>query len=98
MARKQCVARHNVGHLSNASSLLTAHVTWAQAHVRSLRPAREQLWAALQPLLSHELAHADADAAPPSPPLGAFYYLLPLPAGLPEDQAIRLLAAGDVSI
>ena len=40
-----------------------------------------------------EQADADADAAPPSPPPGAFYYLLPLPAGLPEDEAVRLLAA-----
>ena len=69
--------------------LLTTHVTRVQAHVRSLRPARQQLWAALQPLLQQ----ADADAAP-SPPRGAFYYLLPLPPGLSEDEAVRLLAAG----
>ena len=96
-----------------------------QAHVRSLRPARQQLWAALQPLLQQAdaaplptapptptptppmqttttaaattvaaAASTTLDDAAPSPPRGAFYYLLPLPAGLSEDEALRLLAAG----
>ena len=78
--------------------------------MRSLRPAREQLWEALQPLLliaatapppaavpppttaSPTPMPTPADAAP-SPPRGAFYYLLPLPPGLSEDEAVRLLAA-----
>ena len=65
---------------------LTLNLNPNPNQVRSLRPARESLWAAIRPLLQ-------SVAAPPSRPRGAFYYLLPLPAGLAEEEAIRQLAA-----
>ena len=86
-----------------AEALTSLGVGWVREQVSSLAPAREQLWKALQPLLTHRrqlLPHSSATSAAGSlagasscvQPRGAFYYMLPLPEGVGEEEAIALLA------
>ena len=81
---------------------------WVRAQVATLTPAREQLWRSVAPLYEHAAQVARANEAfspsmeapasapchqlPTMQPAGAFYYMLPLPAGLEEEEAIAILS------
>jgi aspartate/methionine/tyrosine aminotransferase len=64
---------------------------WVREQVRALQPARQQLWHAAMPLYQHAEESLGA-VARAEQPAGAFYYLLPLPASVDEEEAISLLA------
>ena len=82
-SRRMCAARALTLALAPTPTLtlnLSLNLNPNPNQVRSLRPARESLWAAIRPLLQ-------SVAAPPSRPRGAFYYLLPLPGSpVPRDR------------
>ena len=67
---------------------------WVRAQVASLAPAREALWRAVAPLFELRRAVAGGAPTPDKAPqsIGAFYFFVPVPEGVPEEEALRLLA------
>ena len=67
---------------------------WVRAQVASLAPAREALWRAVAPLFELRRAATGGAPTPDKAPqsLGAFYFFVPVPEGVPEEEALRLLA------
>lgn len=71
--------------------------SWVQNNVSSLNPARDKLWKAIS-TAAHISSSNPADLAKATrmqqaiQPRGAFYYLVPLPGHLTEEEAIAILA------
>jgi aspartate/methionine/tyrosine aminotransferase len=81
---------HPTNHAQDVALLAMSQLGdgWVRQQVASLTAAREQLWAALEPAMSTGPGQGML-----ARPQGAYYYLLPLPPGVSEVQAIERLAS-----